>query len=71
MTTTGCSIKFEVDNSAFSNNDGPGEVARILRDLATKIENGRESGQVMDANGNSVGQWSVEFEQDNEEWGDE
>lgn len=33
-------------------------VARILREIADKIENGKREGKVMDYNGNSVGEFT-------------
>ena len=62
-------VKFNnTDNAAFcdpddeSRNDeaSRAESARILRHLASKIENGsEEGGGVYDANGNRVGEWSM------------
>lgn len=53
-------ITFETDNAAFEDNC-PQETARILRDLADRIENGLgsglERGAVMDINGNRIGSW--------------
>lgn len=34
------------------------EAARILRELAAKIEDGQTSGQILDANGHNVGGWA-------------
>lgn len=34
-----------------------GEVARILRAIAEKVEQGETGGPIMDSNGNSVGEW--------------
>ena len=34
------------------------EVARILRELANKIEAGRTSGRLFDTNGNACGNWA-------------
>jgi hypothetical protein len=52
-------ITIRTGNSAFDGNV-EGEVSRILRELASKIESGREPSKVMDINGNSVG--TVEYE---------
>lgn len=50
-------VQIETDNAAFE--DHPkgvnGEVARILRELADKIENGQEPESVRDINGAKVG----------------
>lgn len=43
-------------NDAFSGDRGV-EVARLLREVADQVEWGRESGVLMDVNGNSVGEW--------------
>lgn len=53
-------------NSAFA--DSPrDEVARILRDLAKKVEDGREDGAIHDVNGNRVGSWSLELPEEESE----
>jgi hypothetical protein len=55
----GVKIEFSTDNAAF-------EVAKdymiatVLRELAMKIEAGKTEGAVVDNNGNTVGQWSIE-----------
>jgi hypothetical protein len=50
-------IKMSSDNAAFS--DAPEmETARILREIAARVENGHESGKCTDENGNHVGTWS-------------
>lgn len=52
-------IKFKTDNAAFSDDVG-GETARVLRQIADKIESTRDgSGHVRDANGNTIGHWSL------------
>lgn len=35
------------------------EVARILREIANKLENGYTSGVCLDMNGNTVGDWHI------------
>lgn len=51
------SINFDTGNAAF---DDPGELARILRDLADNIDaRSADSGDIRDANGNRVGTWEV------------
>jgi len=48
-------IEIQTDNAAFSEGGGY-EVARILRELATKIEGGHDGPiPLMDINGNRVG----------------
>ena len=53
-------ITLDTTNAAFEDNC-PIEVARILRDLAARIENGLGSGldrgTLLDSNGNAVGVW--------------
>ena len=52
-------VKFSTANEAF---DEPAtEIARILREVAAKVEAGIDVGtaaKVMDVNGNTVGKWS-------------
>ena len=57
------SIKISSKNSAFSPiEDGRSEIARILRSIAEKVENGSgryEGGTILDINGNSVGDFHL------------
>lgn len=49
----------KTENAAF-HEDGPGlELARLLRAVAQKIENGAETGVCMDVNGNFVGRFQL------------
>lgn len=54
-------LKIKTGNAAFQDagDDGKAEVARILREIADKLENGQEGGACMDGNGNRVGEWSL------------
>jgi hypothetical protein len=53
------------DNAAFQDgDDGAAEVARILRDIADRIENGSREGSARDINGNNVGGWSLDSDED-------
>ena len=59
-------IKFRTGNAAFHDDNGEKdewyrnqEVARILREIADKIENGWDRGSVGDLNGNKIGDWRV------------
>lgn len=53
-------LKFATDNEAFRF-DGPEyEAARILRQIADKIEGGNGSGVIHDINGNRIGEWSLD-----------
>ena len=51
-------LKFETDNAAFESSTGD-EAARILRQIAERLENYDTDGAVMDANGNKIGAWSL------------
>lgn len=56
-------IEFKTSNAAFRTEDenlNEYEVARILKDIASKIEYGITSGVIMDYNGNKVGSWSID-----------
>lgn len=52
-------IQFKTDNAAFE--DSPAsEVARILREVADKIEDGASfEGRVRDCNGNTIGSFEL------------
>ena len=55
-------IEFTTGNAAFRTEDerlDEYEVARILKDIAEKIESGATSGSVIDYNGNKIGTWSI------------
>jgi len=57
-------ITFATDNDAYRD---PADarmldrygVAETIREIAEAVEGGRESGVVMDVNGNRVGEWSL------------
>lgn len=53
-------LEFKTDNAAFA--DFPAtECARILRDIANKLERGEsDGGPIRDANGNTVGHWRID-----------
>ena len=48
-------VKIKTDNAAFENENRDYEIARILRELARKYENGAVNGILLDYNGNKVG----------------
>lgn len=52
-------LKFDTRNAAF---EDPGEVPRILRDVAARIKNGATDGAIQDRNGNTVGTFYLETE---------
>lgn len=57
-------LEIETDNDAFgtSAHSTAREVARILRRLATRLDDGATDGRIMDVNGNSVGHFDLERE---------
>lgn len=64
------SIHFEVENAAFYDEDkhAPAtEVAQILEEVARKVENGYTGGKVQDMNGNTIGEWFFEVEDEEDE----
>lgn len=50
-------LTIDCDNAAFDEN--PNELDELVHVVAQRIEAGRESGKVMDHNGNSVGSWEI------------
>jgi hypothetical protein len=53
-------LKLKTDNAAFSDGDGPAEVARILREVAKGLETyGTRDGAIHDYNGNTVGTFTL------------
>lgn len=59
------SIEFECDNAAFEE-DPAQEVSRILTRTASHVLNGHTEGRVKDINGNTIGRWSLELDDDDE-----
>lgn len=55
-------LEFATDNAAFAD-DHPGEIVRILREIADEARRERTGGAVYDLNGNRVGQWSLNKEE--------
>ena len=45
-------VKIKTDNAAFENENRDYEIARILRELERKYENGAVNGILLDYNGN-------------------
>lgn len=52
-------VKIRTGNSAFKGPEGKYELARILREIAEKLETGKTGDHVMDVNGNKVGGWLI------------
>lgn len=55
--SVGCSVRFGSDNAAFQGGNARAETVRILRHIANLIESEQEGSKVLDANGNSIGDW--------------
>ena len=55
------SLSFDTGNAAFDDGNRKAEAARILRDIADKMESGRQigGGPVYDLNGNKIGHWEM------------
>jgi hypothetical protein len=57
------SLTIQTDNAAFGDGDDAemcAELARILREVAARLEAGEDTGRVRDYNGNTVGRYSIE-----------
>lgn len=52
-------LKIETDNAAFQESTAQEEIARILREIASKLDGLDDSGKVYDGNGNYVGDWKL------------
>ena len=52
-------ISIKTTNAAFEGENRPYELARILREVASDLENGVTYAVVTDSNGNRVGEWSA------------
>jgi hypothetical protein len=59
------SLEFKCDGAAFVD-DPQREVARILRLVAQKVIAGETEQAVHDVNGNNVGEWNLEIDEENE-----
>lgn len=60
--STSLTLSFDTGNAAFDDDNGPAEAARILRNIAQRIEFADATdGSILDINGNRIGQWSVDF----------
>ena len=53
-------IEIETGNAAFEDDNRNYELARILRQIAERLENGENAGRVLDINGNKVGSFEIE-----------
>jgi hypothetical protein len=59
-------LNFDTDNAAFSEDNGEetdaakaAESARILREVAKKMDTGLTYSRVFDVNGNAIGDWRL------------
>ena len=50
-------LKISTVNAAFGDGNRYDEIARILREVAARVEGGQQAGSAMDENGNKVGSW--------------
>lgn len=53
------SLNISTDNAAFNEWTPSLEIARILREVARRVENDEQDGWCIDVNGNTVGDWSL------------
>lgn len=53
-------MEFNVDNAAFDEGGRVHETARILREVAGRLESGDLDGVVRDGNGNRTGSYSLD-----------
>ena len=60
------SLEIESGNDAFQE-DPTSEVSRILCEIAGKIDSGRFHGACKDINGNTVGRWSLDIEEESDD----
>jgi hypothetical protein len=58
---SGFAMSIDTANAAFED-DNPGELVRILREVADLVEAGSDGGTLRDINGNSVGVWTIASE---------
>lgn len=53
-------LDISTENAAFEDTlDGRGEVARILREIADRLDEGQHNGTARDVNGNKCGSWRL------------
>jgi hypothetical protein len=58
--------EIKTDNAAFDDDGGAVEIARILRNIADRLDQGEREGAAVDANGNKVGEFCLEIEGEDE-----
>ena len=57
---TDFNLSITTDNAAFDDDNLSIEIARIMREVATRIERGEYYGSVRDINGNRIGSFSAD-----------
>lgn len=60
-------MDFQCDNAAFGGGYTKEEVARILEHTALRLRLNDDEGKVFDINGNKVGSWSLDIDEEEEE----
>lgn len=58
------SMRIDSDNAAFEEDSGAVEVARLVRQIADRIDQGEREGKLLDLNGNTVGEFLVTEEEE-------
>lgn len=58
-------VNFNSGNAALVD-DPRAETARILNDIRARVEGGEEYSAIFDLNGNYIGDWSLDVEEDDE-----
>lgn len=57
-------LKFKTGNAAFQDGDGIYETTRILANVAESVRNGQDCGKIRDINGNAIGEWYFNVEEE-------
>ena len=63
-------IQFELNLASGDDavvSDPTREIARILHNVANKVEDGAELGTIYDLNGNPIGEWSFDPDDDDDD----
>lgn len=56
-------LRIQLGNAAVQT---PGDIADLLRKVASRLDAGQEDGKILDLNGSSVGEFSGDFEEEDE-----
>ena len=56
------SVEIDMDNDAFSDGNHVDELREIFAQIADKMDRGFSNGYVFDTNGNRVGKFIIEYE---------